>query len=65
MNINKLKVRGGLDTVAGKSGAGELYLIVHEGFICINPKFQKRKESRIPPNTRIHRGQFVLGLNGQ
>ena len=54
MNTNKLKVREGLDNIAGKSGAEELYLIAHEGFICINPSFQKRKESRIPPNTRIN-----------
>ena len=39
MNI-KLKVRGGLDNVAGKSGANELNCIVNEGFICINPSFQ-------------------------
>ena len=40
LNINKLKVRGGLDNVAGKSGAYELNLIVNERFICINPLFQ-------------------------
>ena len=41
MNIKLTeKVRGGLDNVAGKSGANELNCIVNEGFICINPSFQ-------------------------
>ena len=41
-NINKPKVRGRLDNVAGKSVADELNLnlIVNEGFIYINPSFQ-------------------------
>ena len=40
LNIYKLKVRGGLDNAAGKSGADELNLNVKEGFICIDPSFQ-------------------------
>ena len=40
LNINKLKVRGGLDNVAGKGRADELNLTVNEGFICVNPSFQ-------------------------
>ena len=40
LNINKLKVRGGLDNVAGKGRADELNLTLNEGFICVSPSFQ-------------------------
>ena len=45
--------------------------VVRKILIVDNEELEKRKESRIPPNTRINTlwavgsGQFILGLNKQ